>query len=115
MENRICESVYPYVPQTIVRSVEEDSPPSTPQLAVWLRLIFTRTGASRSRSWSWEKIGERVVFLDIVRGPVTSLTSKGHSKTDNQLIVSDEEMASLCLKPHSFHGDWNYTLKHRRP
>ena len=23
--------------------------------------------------------------------------------------LSDEEMASLCLKPHSFHGDLNYS------
>ena len=29
-------------------------------------------------------------------------------KHPSKLNVSDEEMASLCLKPHSFHGDWNY-------
>jgi hypothetical protein len=29
--------------------------------------------------------------------------------------VSDEEMVSLNLKPHSFHGEWNYTIAPRRP
>ena len=24
--------------------------------------------------------------------------------------VSDEELASINLKRHAFHGDWNYTL-----
>jgi hypothetical protein len=24
--------------------------------------------------------------------------------------VSDEEMVSLSVKPHSFHGEWNYTI-----
>jgi len=29
--------------------------------------------------------------------------------------VSDEEMVSLSVKPHSFHGEWNYTIAPRRP
>jgi hypothetical protein len=29
--------------------------------------------------------------------------------------VSDEEMVSLNVKPHSFHGEWNYTIAPRRP
>ena len=27
------------------------------------------------------------------------------------IIVSDEELASVKLKPHDFHGEWNYTVK----
>ena len=30
------------------------------------------------------------------------------------LKVSDREMNELHLKPHTFHGDWNYTLQTRR-
>jgi hypothetical protein len=41
------------------------------------------------------------------------LLDKG--KYPTKLNASDEEMASLCLKPHSFQGDWNYSLKRRRP
>jgi hypothetical protein len=29
--------------------------------------------------------------------------------------VSDEEMASLNVKPDPFHGEWNYTIAPRRP
>ena len=29
--------------------------------------------------------------------------------------VSDEEMASLNVKPDAFHGEWNYTIAQRRP
>lgn len=25
--------------------------------------------------------------------------------------VSDEELASLNVQPHRFHGDWNYTIR----
>ena len=28
--------------------------------------------------------------------------------------VTDEEVARLKLAPHSFHGEWNYTLSPRR-
>ena len=28
--------------------------------------------------------------------------------------VSDEQMATVHLHPHYFHGEWNYTIKHNR-
>jgi hypothetical protein len=39
-----------------------------------------------------------------------------HAKLDKRhypkgVKVSDDEMSSLNLKPHEFHGEWNYTLK----
>ena len=33
---------------------------------------------------------------------------------DTKIKVSDEQFARLRLKPHEFHGDWNYTLLPRR-
>jgi hypothetical protein len=32
---------------------------------------------------------------------------------DTNICVSDEELATLRLKRHSFHGDWNYTISPR--
>lgn len=29
--------------------------------------------------------------------------------------VSDDEMASINIRPHRFHGEWNYTISPRRP
>jgi hypothetical protein len=28
--------------------------------------------------------------------------------------ITDDQMHALCLKPHAFHGDWNYTIEPRR-
>jgi hypothetical protein len=30
---------------------------------------------------------------------------------DKAIRVSDEELASIHIKPHGFHGDWNYTIR----
>jgi hypothetical protein len=27
------------------------------------------------------------------------------------VVITDEQMATLNLRPHSFHGDWNYTIR----
>ena len=27
------------------------------------------------------------------------------------IIVTDDELATIKLKPHHFHGEWNYTIK----
>jgi hypothetical protein len=27
--------------------------------------------------------------------------------------VTDTELASVDLRPHHFHGEWNYTIKHQ--
>ena len=31
-----------------------------------------------------------------------------------KIQVSDEEMAALKITPHTFHGEWNYTITHVR-
>jgi len=28
--------------------------------------------------------------------------------------VSDQEMAQIDMLPHDFHGEWNYTIRHRK-
>ncbi len=28
-----------------------------------------------------------------------------------QIKVSDGELATVCITPHAFHGEWNYTIK----
>ena len=59
------------------------------------------------------------VIVDLIAATETQSGLKVKARLDKgnhptKLSVSDEEMASLCLKTHSFHGG-NYTLKHRRP
>jgi hypothetical protein len=38
----------------------------------------------------------------------SALDSKAYDKA---IRVSDEELASIHIKPHGFHGDWNYTIR----
>ena len=32
---------------------------------------------------------------------------------ETEIKVTDEELARVKLKPHEFHGDWNYTISPR--
>lgn len=57
--------------------------------------IVSLIGATRSRT------GLRVrSAVDPRRDPST-------------VTVTDEQLASIRLKPHRFHGEWNYTLQPR--
>lgn len=33
-----------------------------------------------------------------------------HTRYPKGVVINDEQMAKLNLEPHSFHGDWNYTI-----
>jgi DDE family transposase len=43
---------------------------------------------------------------------VRSAIDPNHYDTD--VKVSDAELTRLRLRPHEFHGEWNYTLSPRR-
>jgi len=36
------------------------------------------------------------------------------AKYETGIKVTDEQMAALTIKPATFHGDWNYTIKPRK-
>ncbi len=47
----------------------------------------------------------------------TGLTVQAALDTDvyeTGIKVSDEQMASLRLTPHDFHGEWNYSIAPRK-
>src|ERR1700684_2089506 len=64
-----------------------------------------------------------VSYLAIIQLIASTTTETGLTVTcqldpnayEKGLRVSDEEMVSLSVKPHSFHGEWNYTIAPRRP
>jgi len=41
-------------------------------------------------------------------------TEIDHGTYPSGVVITDEQMASLNLKRHRFHGDWNYTIHPRR-
>ena len=44
-------------------------------------------------------------FVDLRDGAQATAAKQGA-----KLIVTDAQMATLCLECHRFHGDWNYTI-----
>jgi hypothetical protein len=51
---------------------------------------------------------------------ITVTGLKVHCELDTRtypkgIKVSNEEMASLNIKPHAFHPEWNYTISPRVP
>ena len=64
-----------------------------------------------------------VSYLAIIRLIASTTTETGLTVTcqldsnayEKGIKVSDGEMVSLNVKPHSFHGEWNYTIAPRRP
>ena len=65
-------------------------------------------------NWRGQPLTSHEVIVDLIAATETQSGLKVKARLDkgkypSKLNVSDEEMASLCLKPHSFHGDWTYS------
>ena len=75
-----------------------------------LRLSFCRRLAEAllQRRHEVHDIASRGGWLHLPPHRLTPMLQKG-------IKVSDEEMVSLSVKSHSFHGEWNYTIAPRRP
>jgi hypothetical protein len=64
-----------------------------------------------------------VSYLAIIQLIASTTTKTGLTVTcqldvnayEEGIKVTDDEMESLSVKPHSFHGEWNYTIAPRRP
>jgi hypothetical protein len=37
-----------------------------------------------------------------------------YSAYEKGIKVSDAEFEAIALKPHAFHGEWNYTVRRKR-
>jgi hypothetical protein len=72
-----------------------------------------------SMNWRGQPLISHEVMVDLIG---TTTTKSGLTVTANldtnaypiKIKVSNEEMASLNIRPHAFHGEWNYTIKPRR-
>lgn len=74
----------------------------------------------RPRSWGFSS--KPLVSLAAVVSLIASTTTESGLRVRSEIdqrryakgvVVSDEEMAKVNLEPHSFHGDWNYTIRPR--
>lgn len=70
-----------------------------------------------TQNWRGKPLISHQTIVNLIAGTTTKggLIVKAQLDTncyETGIKVSDEEMASLQIKRHKFHGEWNYTIKH---
>jgi len=71
-----------------------------------------------SMNWRGRPLISHEVVVKLIGATKTKTGLKVKAKLDKgkyppKMKVSDEEMASLNIEPHNFHGEWNYTIRPR--
>ena len=71
-------------------------------------------------NWRGRPLTSHGVVVKLIGATTTTTGPTVHAERDTATYpkgvkVSNEEMASVPLKAHDFHGEWNYTLGDRRP
>jgi len=91
-------------------------PPGTSK---WNR-IEHRLFSAISTNWRGRPLTSHEVVVDLIGATTTETGLRVHAERDvtfypKGVKVTDEEVAGVDLKPHDFHGEWNYTVGGRRP
>jgi hypothetical protein len=91
-------------------------PPGTSK---WNR-IEHRLWSAVSTNWRGRPLVSHEVVVELIGATTsrTGLTVRAELDTGlypTGIEVSDEELATVPIKPHRFHGEWNYTIGGRRP
>lgn len=86
-------------------------PPGTSK---WNR-IEHRLFAHISMNWRGRPLTSHEVIVDLIGATTTRTGLRVHAELDDgtyptKVRVPDEQMTTLPLAPHDFHGEWNYTL-----
>jgi hypothetical protein len=71
-----------------------------------------------SQNWRGQPLYDLVTVVNLISHTTTSKGLLVKSAVDTKVYkkgieVSDYELANVKLKPHDFHGEWNYT-RHKR-
>jgi len=69
-----------------------------------------------TQNWRGKPLYDLVTVVNLISHTTTSKGLLVKSAVDTNVYskgmeVSDEELAKVKLKPHDFHGEWNYTVK----
>jgi len=73
-----------------------------------------------STNWRGRPLTSHEVVVDLIGATSTKTGLRVHAERDvtrypKGVKVTDEDLASVDLKPHDFHGEWNYTIGGSRP
>jgi DDE family transposase len=68
-----------------------------------------------SMNWRGRPLTSHEVVVDLIRATTTRTGLRVHAELDSRqyetnVQVRDDELARVPLKPHRFHGEWNYTI-----
>jgi hypothetical protein len=68
-----------------------------------------------SMNWRGRPLVSHEVIVQLISATSTREGLQVHAQVDTgeypiNLKVTDEQMAALHLRPHAFHGEWNYTI-----
>jgi hypothetical protein len=77
--------------------------------------IEHRLFSAISMNWRGRPLTSYEVVVELIGSTTTSTGLKVHAEHDTGsypkgIEVSDKELAAVPLKPHKFHGEWNYTI-----
>lgn len=72
-----------------------------------------------SMNWRGQPLISHEVIVELIGATTTQSGLHVEAQLDTnvyptQMKISAEEMATLHITPHNFHGEWNYTVKHGR-
>ena len=67
-----------------------------------------------TQNWRGRPLVSHEIIVNLIANTTTRAGLKIRAELDQGkyptgIKITDAELASLNLKPHSFHGDWNYT------
>ena len=71
-----------------------------------------------SMNWRGRPLTSHEVIVDLIGATTTRQGLRAHAERDvnaypNGVNVTDAELAAVAVRPHDFHGDWNYTIAPR--
>ncbi len=70
-------------------------------------------------NWRGKPLVSLAAIVSLIGSTTTAAGLRVRSEIDHGsypkgTVVTDEQMAQVNLKPHGFHGDWNYTIRPRK-
>ena len=72
-----------------------------------------------TQNWRGEPLESHAAIVKFIASTTTATGLKVYCELDDHpyekgIKVTDEQMTRINIKPHEFHGDWNYTIRPKR-
>ncbi len=73
-----------------------------------------------SMNWRGRPLTSHEIIVDLIGNTTTKKGLRVRAALDKnqyqtKVEVSDEQLATVAIRRHDFHGDWNYTIQPRQP